>query len=102
MSVGDAQQLLRRVDSGSLRAEPDPLFRSDIFGTWMGPPLPVEVMGGFSYLLSGSWRPVWPTTRLAVMIDGHMLFVPAPAELRALLLAFGRDKDVERAALIPS
>jgi hypothetical protein len=102
MSSADASNLLARVGSGPARREPDQRFSSDVFGTWKAPPLPVEFMGGFCYCSTGLWRPVRPVTRDAVGVDGRTLFVPSAAELKALLLGFGRDKDIARAALIPA
>ena len=101
MSPTDASRFLDRVGSESERRAPDPLFSSSVFGTWNAPPLPVEVMGGFSYCHSGSWRQVWPLTRREVLVADRVLFVPSSEELKALLRGFGREKDIARAALIP-
>ena len=102
MAPADASRFLRRLGSVSVCREPDPLFRSDIFGTWNDPPLTVEVFAGFCYFSSGSWRPVWPITRVGVAVENQTLFVPSANELKALLLGFGRAKDMARAALMPA
>jgi hypothetical protein len=59
-------------------------------------------MGGFRYFRRASWRPVWPLTRVAVVVQNQTVFIPSAEELKSLLLGFGRDKDIARAALIPS
>ena len=100
MSRRDAHAFLRRVGSAPATRDPDALFRSEVFGTWNEPPLAVDVMGGFSLFSGGMWRPVSPGTREPVGIQDQTLFVPSREELRALLLDFGREKDIARAALI--
>lgn len=76
------------------------LFRSDWFGTWGGSPLPVELFAGFALCEDGRWNPVRPQTRRPVQVDGAVLYLPERAELKAMLLRFGRPKDLARAATL--
>lgn len=79
---------------------PDPLFRSDVFGTWHGTTLPVEMMAGFAVRSEDDWRPVRPASRETVTVGGEKLFVPSVAELASLLCRMARPKDVRRAAAL--
>lgn len=100
MSVGDAERTLQRLGLRPINKEPSPRFRSAVLGAWQAPPLPVEILGGFSLSTSEGWRPVVPTTRQRVTIQGFALFVPSATELRQILISFGREKDLERARLL--
>jgi hypothetical protein len=100
MSARDAERFLKRVGGRERAGKPSAKFRSDVFGTWVDPPLPVEVMGGFSLAIAGEWCPVLPETRERKTIGGQVLFVPSAAELKAMLLSFGRPKDIDRASLL--
>ena len=100
MSRSDAEQVLRNLGLGSRPPTSSTMFRSSAFGTWTGPPLPVEIMGDLKLATPAGWRLVRPETREAVPVDGHQLFVPAAGELIALLRSFGRPKDLIRARLL--
>jgi hypothetical protein len=100
MSASDADQLLKRVSGRRRAGKPSTQFRSDVFGIWDAPPLPVEIMGGFSHYTPEGWNPIELATREHRSIDGCELFVPSLPELRAMLLSFGRPKDLERARLL--
>jgi len=71
-----------------------------VFGLWREPPIPVEVMGGFSVANDGGWREVALATREPVTVAGARVYVPAAEELVRLLHAFGRAKDLDRARLL--
>ncbi|MDR6789589.1 hypothetical protein J2Y58_002962 [Sphingomonas sp. BE138] len=71
-------------------------FRSHPFARAEGGAMPVEVMAELEVRADGAWRPVRPVSR--VPIGG--VFVPERAELAAILLSFGRPKDLARAALL--
>jgi hypothetical protein len=43
---------------------------------------------------------VAPTLRERVLISGRALFIPDATELRAMLIGFGRPKDLARARLL--
>ena len=101
MSASDAEEFLRRVGGQPRSGKPSTQFRSDVFGTWVEPPLPIEVMGGFSLLTSDGWRPVMPASRERKVVGESALFVPSVRELKEMLLSFGRSKDLERARLLP-
>lgn len=81
----------------------DDLFRSQIFATWRGSALPVELFAGFELCEQGRWSAVELSTREAIPLDGQAIWVPSRAELHGLLRRFGRPKDLARAAkLSPS
>jgi hypothetical protein len=100
MSAGDAETFLRRTGVPVRAGPADARFRSAVFGVWTAPPIPVEVMGGFSVAGDGGWREVALSTREPVSLAGARVYVPAAAELVRLLHSFGRPKDLERAALL--
>lgn len=107
--VGDVDVLLDPRDApvvfAALGLPLDPgqgttLFRSEWFGTWHGAPLPVELFAGFASCEGGVWNAVLPKTRQAVTVDGAALYTPEREELKAMLLRFGRPKDMARAATL--
>ncbi len=97
IGVDDALRILPSIGieprAGSAHAD----FRSDIFGRWTRPPLPVEFMAGFSHRSFGEWQRVEPATREHFQLRGVRLYIPSRAELGDLLRRFGRPKDVVRA-----
>ena len=76
---------------------PDPLFRSDLFARREGHPLVIEAMAALQVNGPTGWRPLMIGTREEIR-EG--LYVPSRRELRAILLSFGRAKDIRRAALL--
>lgn len=100
MSARDADAFLMRVGGTRRRADASDRFKSQVFGRWTEPPIPVEVFGGFSLAIDGSWRDVSLVTREAVRVGGGEVFVPSADELVRLLESFGRSKDLERARLL--
>lgn len=100
MSARDAEALLSRVGSPSRAPPASGRFRSQVFGVWSKPPIPVEVFGGFWMAADGGWREVFFSTREPVTVAGARLYVPSAAELGALLRSFGRPKDFARAKLL--
>lgn len=97
LSVADARRILPAIGielrSGSAHAA----FRSSIFGIWTEPALPVEFMADFHRRSGEAWLPVLPATRQSIVIEGVGVFVPERMELQAMLTAFGRPKDMQRA-----
>lgn len=75
-------------------------YRSALFGRIDGLPLPVEVMAGPELFSGNRWRPVRFTTREPVGVGETAVYIPARAELAALLAAIGRPKDVERLVML--
>ena len=73
-------------------------FRSRIFGSAGGAPLPIEVMAGLEVLGGGCWRAVLPRTRVTIPWGRAHLFVPSLEEQAAICRLFGRSKDMSRAA----
>ena len=97
LSVADAIRILPRIGVQLRSGSAHPTFRSRIFGIWTGTALPVEFMADFQCLSARGWQPVQPATRQPIEVDGVIVFVPDRSELQALLGAFGRPKDIERA-----
>jgi hypothetical protein len=102
MSGRDARAALLRVGVELHAGHATDLFRSAVFGTWRGPPLPVEIFGDFDFAGPDGWSRVTPVSRQPVAIGGHILFVPSAAELKQMLIGFGRPKDLARARLLPA
>jgi hypothetical protein len=97
LSVADARRILPTIGIELRQGSAHAAFRSSIFGTWTGTPLPVEFMADFHRRSGEAWLPVRPATRQPVKVEGAVVFVPDRAELHAMLVAFGRPKDMERA-----
>ncbi len=102
MSEADARRILIRAGREARAGQATSLFRSAVFGTWQGAPLPVEIFGGFDFAGPGGWTRVLPATREPIAVGDKTLFVPSAAELRAMLVGFGRPKDLARAELLQS
>jgi hypothetical protein len=102
MSGRDAEDLLLAAGKEPRKGTSDGRFRSEVFGTWTNPPIPVEVFGGFQLRVDGAWREVSLATREAANAGGATVFVPSRLELVRLLTDFGRPKDLERVRLLGS
>jgi hypothetical protein len=63
--------------------------------------MPVEVMGGLELMTAAGWRPVQVHDDMGLDVAGHEVRVPTLDEQRRILLAFGREKDLAKAARIP-
>jgi hypothetical protein len=100
MSTRDAEAFLSRVGGERRRADASAQFRSQVFGVWKEPPIPVEVFGGFGVAADAGWREVSLSTREPVSVAGTQVYVPSAEELVRLLHSFGRPKDLERARLL--
>jgi hypothetical protein len=99
-SADDARTVIQRLGLQAIADESDALFRSGVFARWYMPPLAVEFMADFHVRSEGLWRRIWPVTRALLTLDGGVVAVPSRAELRKLLLTFGREKDLLRARLL--
>jgi hypothetical protein len=97
MSARDARQVLSKLDIPPVDDGGTALFRSEVFGRWVEPPLPVEFMGGFQIRTQEVWRPVEPTTRQSFLVDGRIVHAPSRPELIEICRRFGRPKDLARA-----
>lgn len=98
LSPADARRILPTIGVELQQGSAHAAFRSSIFGTWSGTTsLPVEFMADFHRRSGEAWLPVQPATRRYIDVDGVVAFVPERAELQAILAAFGRPKDLERA-----
>ncbi|MFK3889879.1 hypothetical protein [Sphingomonas sp. NPDC079357] len=96
VSARDAARLLGAWPGAVTIGAASNRFRSSPFARLNGAALPVEVMADLELCTDGVWRRVSPATRVAVA----GVFVPARDELAAILRAFGRGKDLVRAALL--
>ncbi len=99
-SERDAQRFLHAQGIAAAEGPASTLFRSRVFGEWRANPLPVEIIAAFQIWRIDRWETVRPITREAVDLDGWRLFVPSRGELTAMLKAFARPKDFERAELL--
>jgi hypothetical protein len=102
MNEPDARRTLVRAGVEPRSDQGSKKFRSAVFGTWLGASLPVEIFGGFEFAGFGGWKHVLPETREPIAVGDKTLFVPSTAELRAMLIGFGRPKDLARAELLHS
>lgn len=93
----DARRCLQRLKLENLAAACDPLFRSDLFARWTDCPVPIELMAGLQVNKANGWRALVIQSREEIR-EG--LYAPSRDELRAILLSFGRAKDVRRAATL--
>ena len=100
MSSGDAARMLETAGVASRAGQATDLFRSAIFGTWSFPPLDVEIFGDFEVAGANGWTRVEPVSREAIAVRDRTLFIPSAAELKAMLIEFGRPKDLARARLL--
>lgn len=75
-------------------------FRST-FARFAHLPMPVEVMGGLELMTETGWQPVRVQDDMHIDIAGIAVRLPTLEEQRRILLAFGRGKDLDKAARIP-
>lgn len=92
----DAKRCFRQLGLSNLLAR-DAAFRSDLFAQWTDTTVKIELMAGLKVKLAGRWKPISIQTREEVRPG---LFVPSRDELRAILISFGREKDLLRAATL--
>ena len=100
MSVADARRVMDQVGVVPIEDGASALFRSTLFGRWETPPLVVELMAGFHVATGPDWTEVLPRTRVPVLVDGSVVYVPDRAELAEMLRLFGSRKDLERVRLL--
>lgn len=72
-------------------------FRS-AFTRFVHLPMPVEVMGGLELMTEAGWQPVRVHDDMRIDIAGVAVRIPTRQEQRRILLAFGRGKDLAKAA----
>ena len=102
MSVVDARRMMHRLGVVPIEDGASSLFRSTLFGRWETPPLVVEIMAEFHVATSVGWAEVLPRTRVSVIVEGSVVYVPDRVELAEMLRLFGRPKDLERVWLLTS
>ncbi len=102
MSVADAQRAMDRLGVVPIEDGASAMFRSTLFGRWELPPLLVEIMAGFHVAKGAEWTEVLPQTRVPVLVEGCVVYVPDQAELVEMLRLFGRPKDLERVRFLTS
>ncbi|MEO1969791.1 MAG: hypothetical protein ABGW87_13900 [Sphingomonadaceae bacterium] len=96
----DLEALYQRIPLRDARDAGKAIFRSERFGLWNAPELPIEFMAGLEVLNEGSWLKVQPQTRQQIFTRNTALYVPEAAEMIGILISFGRDKDYRRAATL--
>ena len=74
-------------------------FRST-FARFTHLPMPLEVMGGLEVMTAAGWQQLRVHDDLQIDIAGYAVRIPTLADQRRILLAFGRDKDLAKAARI--
>ena len=99
-SVGDARRVMLALGIVPVSDGASPLFRSTLFGRWQAPPLVVEIMAGFHVATGSVWTEVMPLTRVPLLVDRRVVYVPDQRELAAILRLFGRPRDMERVRLL--
>lgn len=62
--------------------------------------MPLEVMGDLEVRVAGDWQPVQVASELRVEVNGQAIAVPTLPEQRRILIQFGREKDLAKAARI--
>jgi hypothetical protein len=97
-ALGDCWQP-RRDDSG--RPADGNLFQSQ-FARFAFPGLPLEIMGGLQLHGQSGWIPVRIDEVITVDMEDLVVPIPSLAEQIRVLQAFGRRKDLQRAALLKS
>ncbi len=100
MSVGDARRLMDALGITPIEDGTSSLFRSTLFGRWETPPLVAEIMAGFHVATAAGWTEVLPRTRVPILVEGCVVYMPDRAELAGMLSLFGRPKDLERARFL--
>jgi hypothetical protein len=95
LSHSDAERYFHRLALPNIASSSDPLFRSDLFARWTETPVGIEMMAGLKVKTATGWQPLSIQSRVKI---GDGLFVPSRDELRAILISFGREKDLQRAA----
>ncbi|MES3152615.1 hypothetical protein [Sphingomonas faeni] len=102
MSVGDARRLMDKLSVAPIEDGPSAMFRSTLFARWETPHLVVEIMAGFHVATGAGWTEVLPRTRVPIIVQGRVVYVPDRVELAGMLRLFGRPKDLERVRLLTS
>ena len=93
----DAERYFRTLGLANAATSGSRLFRSDLFACWTEPLVRIELMAGLHVNGPRGWQPLAIETREEVR---NGLFAPSISELRDILQAFGRPKDVQRAATL--
>ena len=99
-SVEDARRVMTRLGVVPARESASLMFRSAVFGRWTAPPLMVEIMAGFHVANAAGWTEVIPRTRVPILVEEAIVYVPDRVELAEMLRLFGRPKDLERVRLL--
>ena len=102
MSVGDARRLMDKLGVAPIEDGASAMFRSTLFARWETPPLVVEIMAGFHVATGAGWTEVLPRTRVPIIVQGRVVYMPDRVELAEMLRLFGRPKDLERVRLLTS
>ena len=97
LGVADADDLDARLGLGLRSGRGDALFRSERYGRWLEPSVPVEFMAELA--VRGAAALV-PRTRVPIAVGEAIVYVPGRRDMIAILELFGRPKDRARADLL--
>lgn len=101
---GGAQTIRRFGDALGSRPKPSAphtLFKSEPFEVFTGEGLlPIELLGDMQLGCNGVWTPLAIASRVAVPVAGGVVYVPSLIEQASIFTAFGRGKDLEKAAKV--
>jgi hypothetical protein len=82
-------------------AAPNARFKSEPFEVFAGDGLlPIELMGDMQLRRDGAWTPLKVSSRIGIALRAGTVYVPSLAEQAAIFTAFGRDKDLDKAAQV--
>lgn len=102
ISPQDARRLMKRYDLSNQADGGNHLFRSEIVLRPQLGPIPLEILSNYEIRERGTWTLLTLNTRKTVEVEGATLFVPELDEQIEILTKLGREKDLQRIALIRS
>jgi hypothetical protein len=95
------RQFCAALGSAPKPAAANPLFKSEPFEVFTGEGLlPIELMGDMQLYRDGVWTPFAILSRISVEFGGGTVYVPSLPEQAAIFTAFGRSKDLDKAARV--
>lgn len=92
----DAQRLIAALDLVDGSDGGTGRFKSEVYGTWSAPPLPIDLLGGFQVKVGNKWTPIVPTTRCPCLTPAGTVFLPSIDEQMEITKLLGRPRDFVR------
>ena len=96
LSPADARRLIGVLDLPDSTDGGTERFRSEVYATWMAPPVPIDLLGGFQAKAGDRWTPVSPKTRRGLETVVGTVFIPSVEEQIEITKLLGRPQDLER------